>query len=159
VAKLELTRIVSPKGCSRVAFIATASYGIQVQVASGLSWICASFRCSPNVDIMLSSTLFESQTLLSGQKQFKLPPSDLRKNATADSSETPCWHPLFPYRVIAHGFPIRSRKEGRGLELSFENMIAASRCLSFVEYNKGLIAHGLTSILIPIRDLVEDDAI
>jgi hypothetical protein len=46
-----------------------------------------------------------------------------------------------------------------GLEISFENMVAASRCLSFVEYENGLIAHGLTKILIPMSELEQDDAI
>lgn len=108
---------------------------------------------------MLSSTSFESQTVISGQKIFKMYPDDLQRCETAESAIIPCWHPLFPCRVIAHGFPIRNRKEGNGLELSFENMIAASRCLTLTPYDNGLLAHGLSAILIPMQDLKEDDAI
>ncbi|KAG4427014.1 hypothetical protein IFR05_017503, partial [Cadophora sp. M221] len=38
-------------------------------------------------------------------------------------------------------------------------MALASRCLSFVEYDTGLIAHGLTSILIHMTELGKDDAL
>jgi hypothetical protein len=46
-----------------------------------------------------------------------------------------------------------------GLEISFENMATASRCLTFVGYENGLIAHGLISVLIPMKILEKDDAL
>ncbi|KAH6711969.1 hypothetical protein BKA61DRAFT_485641, partial [Leptodontidium sp. MPI-SDFR-AT-0119] len=54
---------------------------------------------------------------------------------------------------------LRDGMSGIGLEISFANMALASRCLSLVEYDDGLIAHGLTSILIPMIELGKDDAL
>ena len=60
---------------------------------------------------------------------------------------------------MAEGFPVTSRSEGIGLEISFADMALASRCLSLVEFDEGLLAHGLTSMLIPMSELTKDDAL
>jgi hypothetical protein len=74
-------------------------------------------------------------------------------------STSACWHALFHNRVVARGFPVLTRFQGVGFEISFQNMAAAGKVLSFVEYENGLIAHGLTSVLIPMKGLYKDDAI
>jgi hypothetical protein len=69
-----------------------------------------------------------------------------------------CWHVLFSHGVIAKGFPIRSRLEGRGLEINFADMALLAKCLSFAEYRDRLVVDGLESLLIPVAEL-QDSAI
>lgn len=73
--------------------------------------------------------------------------------------EKTCWHVLFPHAVIAKGFPIKGRRQGHGLEISFSNMFLMSRSMSFIEYDGGLLSQGLRSLLIPIKLLVDDNAL
>lgn len=73
--------------------------------------------------------------------------------------DRPCWHPLIPHAVIAKGFPIRHRKAGKGLDISFADMALLSQSMSFTEYDEGLIVEGLRSVLIPMEFLHQDDAI
>jgi hypothetical protein len=102
-------------------------------------------------DILGSSRHLKSFSANNGL--IKIRPGMLHKPSIVS-----CWHALFLNRVISSGFPIHARQEGVGLEISFEYMVAASRCLSLLEYDHGLIAHGLTSILIPMAELKKDDA-
>jgi hypothetical protein len=104
---------------------------------------------------MYSSAIVETKKIKAGCYKVVVKSGPLE---SVPPSKT-CWRGLFPYGVIAKGFPIRRRLEGKGLEISFANMALISRCLSFVEYENGLIAHGLTSILIPMNELPQDDAL
>jgi hypothetical protein len=104
---------------------------------------------------MYSSAIIETKKIKAGCYTVVVKSGSLE---SAPPSKA-CWRSLFPYGVIAKGFPIRPRLEGKGLEISFANMALISRCLSFVEYENGLIAHGLTSILIPMNELPQDDAL
>ncbi|KAH8751896.1 hypothetical protein BGZ57DRAFT_728116, partial [Hyaloscypha finlandica] len=61
--------------------------------------------------------------------------------------------------LLLKSIELLSRHQGVGLEISFENMATASRCLTFVGYENGLIAHGLISVLIPMKILEKDDAL
>ncbi|KAN0095215.1 hypothetical protein V8E51_015926 [Hyaloscypha variabilis] len=140
---------------SSVLLKATAAYTTHSQIASALSWICASFRCSSNDEVMMSSIIFDMPKPSAGSDTI----ISIRLDRLHNPLTVSCWHSLFPNRVVSRGFPIHERKEGVGLEIAFEDMIAASRCLSFLEYDDGLIAHGLTNILIPMADLKNDDAI
>jgi hypothetical protein len=155
-AKLHFSRGEGVAGLkSSFCLMAIAAYATQTQIAHALSWMCASFRCSPHAEITMSSTVVDVQKLPSASGAvIAIRPDMLHKPSTVS-----CWHALFPNRVISRGFPIRDRHEGVGLEISFENMVAASRCLSLLEYGNGLIAHGLTSILIPMAELKKDFAI
>jgi hypothetical protein len=139
---------------SRLSLSAIATYPIQVQLASALSWMCSTFRCSSHIDVMISSTSINFRKSPSTGDVIAIHPDVLRKPPVVS-----CWHSLFPQRVVARGFPFSTRQQGVGIEISFDNMAAASRCLSFMEYENGLIAHGLTSILIPMVELEKDDAI
>jgi hypothetical protein len=140
---------------SSFCLMATAAYATHTQIVHALSWMCASFRCSPYDEITMSSTVVDVQKSTSASGAvIAIRPDMLHKPSTVS-----CWHGLFPNRVISRGFPIHDRHEGVGLEISFENMVAASRCLSLLEYDNGLIAHGLTSILIPMAKLKKDFAI
>jgi hypothetical protein len=48
---------------------------------------------------------------------------------------------------------------GKGLEISFADMVLLGQSMSFIEYDEGLIVEGLRSILIPVENLQKDDAI
>jgi hypothetical protein len=104
----------------------------------------------------MSSAVFDVSTCSSTGSGTKL---SIRPDVLHSPSTVSCWHSIFPNRVVSYGFPVHARQEGVGLEISFEHMIAASRCLSFLEYDSGLIAHGLTLILIPMAELKNDNAI
>jgi hypothetical protein len=140
---------------STIHVSALATYEIQVQIASSLSWLSAAFRRSSHVKVMYSSTLVKAKTLGSGKDGIALFPKPLESSPSRNS----CWHSLFPNGTIARGFPIRPRKEGIGLEILFADMVVASKCLSFVEYEGSLIVHGLRNVLIPIGELSKDDAL
>jgi hypothetical protein len=156
-AKLEFILGDNPSdGKPSVSVMATATYTTHSEIASVFSWMCASFRCSPNTEVMISSAVFDVSTYSSTTSSTKL---SIRPDVLHSPSTVSCWHSIFPNRVVSYGFPVRARQEGVGLAISFEHMIAASRCLSLLEYDSGLIAHGLTSILIPMAELKKEDSI
>jgi hypothetical protein len=142
---------------SQARIIVKTSYRTQLQMIWALSWICAAFRHSD-----LGSIAYSSISLKAINK------TEPSKNGTVMLSLTPleqtletgyCWPTLFPTSVVAKNFSAAHRIEGKGLEISFADMVFASKCLSFVEYEKGLIAHGLTSVLLPVSELSKDDAL
>jgi hypothetical protein len=69
-----------------------------------------------------------------------------------------CWHSLFPRAVIAEGFPVKERKQGVGLEISFADIAFLSGSLSIVEFDNRLDVNGLKSLLVPVAKLSDDDA-
>jgi hypothetical protein len=143
---------------SFATFQIIATYDLQLQIISALAWICAAFRQGDRVEISHSSVSLEGKKPLGGESHtgdISLVLDPLENIAAGDA----CWHALFPHCVIAKQFPVPSRKKGKGLEISFADMALASRCLSFVELENGLIAHGLASVLIPVEELPEDDAL
>jgi len=46
-----------------------------------------------------------------------------------------------------------------GLEISFADMTLLARSLNLVEYGMGLVAEGLSTLLIPVKELKEDNAV
>lgn len=134
---------------------ANAVYTTHTQIATAISWMCASFQSSSHTEIMMSSASVVAPEATATDRTA----ITIRPNMLSKPSAESCWHSLFPNRVIARGYPVRPRHEGRGLKITFENMVTASRCLTFVEYEKGLIAHGLISVLIPMKILEKDNAI
>lgn len=128
------------------------SYSISV-----FSWISAAIRYSSHDRISRSATLIEAVKFATSKKVIspKLQPLE----PIQDSGEA-CWQSLFPYAVIATGpFPISERTEGKGLEISFGDMLLMSRSLSFVEFRGGLIVEGLNSLLVPGEELQKDDSL
>jgi hypothetical protein len=125
-------------------------------VISALSWVCAAIRGSKHTTVAHSSTLVEAELPASGEKSVCL---KLRDLDPIRSSGKACWHTIFPYAVIASGFPIHERVEGKGLDISFADMLLMSRSLNFTEYDRGLIVEGLRSLLMPVSELRNDDAI
>jgi hypothetical protein len=75
------------------------------------------------------------------------------------NDEASCWQQLFKHTVVATNFPIPPRSQGMGLEISFADMTLLARSLNLVEYDMGLVAEGLRTLLIPVKELKEDDAV
>ncbi|KAF8859002.1 hypothetical protein BDZ45DRAFT_371254 [Acephala macrosclerotiorum] len=147
-----------------VTMIVWASYRLQGQIAAAASWLSAVLRVSPHQNICKSHVSVRAMRSGASTKQESSEHPKKIIHVTLDPLESimnplTCWHSLFPYNVIAHGFAIRPRLKGHGLEISFANLAFASRCLSFVAYEDGLIAHGLKSVIIPMTELKDDDAI
>jgi hypothetical protein len=166
LAKICLQEVNAPgKGQSTLASMhITTSYSTHWDIISATSWLCASLRFSPSTTVCTSTTsvvarssdiLLDYAKSSANQTVLFFGPNELINVQT----EVPCWHALFPHSVIAHGFQIRDRVEGKGLEISFADMALLSRSLSFTEFQGGLILEGLKSVLIPVAELPEDKAL
>lgn len=90
-----------------------------------------------------------------GNKLF-ISPHPLQTSFGEDIGDN-CWYGLFKDQVVAHGFPIPDRDAGKGLEISFENMTTLARSLDFIEVDNGLVAEGLTTLLVPTLKLDHSD--
>ncbi|CAD6447404.1 9cb629bc-3ff6-47b6-a860-8eeed4fb7b72 [Sclerotinia trifoliorum] len=144
----------------------TASYFVHEKAALALSWLCAALREPSNDFTYYSSVAVQAskKTLAEGSNyNMKSRPRDIITvtprdlHTTLDGTE--CWHTLFPRMVVAKGFPVRKRSQGRGLDISFADMALVAGCLSLVMFDDGLIANGLNSVLIPVGELSDDNAI
>ena len=132
----------------------TASYLEQLQIMSVFSWLCAVTRFSPDIGIAISSTVVKV-VIVDNQRMIKFVPSKLEKA----SSKATCWPQLFPHGVLAQDYPIRDRKQGKGLEIEFADMVMLAGCSSFVEYRKGLVLDGLEYVVIPVDFIATEDAL
>ncbi|KAL8962802.1 MAG: hypothetical protein Q9193_000855 [Seirophora villosa] len=70
-----------------------------------------------------------------------------------------CWLPLFVHTVIAVQFPLPSRGDGVGLEISPVLMAHLAGIVMVVEFQGGMILKGLSTALIPMRRCDEGAAI
>jgi hypothetical protein len=157
---------VEEPGNSTIYILVVADYVSQVQLGKSISWLCAAFRPSPHEGVRRSSVrVMTDQTPRKGKGATPSPNSKSRtirytlRDLEAMSPNKPCWHALFPHGVLAFGFPIRNRTEGVGLEISFADMAVASKSVGLIELNNGLIAHGLRSVLIPMKVLPKEDGV
>jgi hypothetical protein len=166
--QIRAPEFVEEPGKPRIFINVVADYISQVQIGKSISWLCAAFRPSTHESVRRSSVrVMTDQTLrkCKGSRLYPYPDSKSRtikytlRDLEAISPSKSCWHALFPHGILAFGFPIRNRNEGIGLEISFADMAVASRSLSFIELNDGLIAHGLTSVLIPMKNLLKEDGV
>lgn len=131
----------------------TADYESQLQMASALCWLCTAIRYSPSKKLSTSCAFAACNN-----DSIHITQGSLQGPQEALSVEA-CWHTLFPHGVIARGFPIRQRIKGRGLEIPISDMLRIGRCLSFVEYDGGLIGQGLGLLFIPVSEIPDDDAL
>jgi hypothetical protein len=131
----------------------TAEYETQLQMASALCWLCTAIRYSPSEKISTSNAFAAFN-----YDSIRITQGSLTDPQEAFSIEA-CWHTLFPHGVIARGFPIRQRTKGRGLEIPISDMLRIGRCLSFVEYEGGLIGQGLGILFVPVSEVLDDDAL
>ena len=109
-------------------------------------------RHSSNELLSLSEACFKTSTSPKLPFTIELVPLEVCK-------KTSCWHSLFLNAVVTGGFNTPKRTEGRGLEISFGDMVGLSRTLRLVEYNKGTVAEGPQNLLIPIKRLHDDGGI
>ncbi|KAF7863094.1 hypothetical protein EAF04_007177 [Stromatinia cepivora] len=143
----------------------TASHSVHEKAALAISWLCAALREPLKDSTHYSSVSVKAfgKSLAEGSNmksrhprdEIAVTPSDL--HTTLEGTE--CWHTLFPHMVVAQGFPVRGRFQGRGLDISFADMALVAGCLSLVMFDGGLVANGLNSVLIPVEELLDDDAI
>lgn len=151
----------------------SANYEFHIRIVSAMTWLCSAFQHSKNEEIHLSDVLLrkveveskEGSTATVSEKGrncniFLLlnPLKQLGRIQETGSNNT-CWHGLFRNAVIAHDYPIPAWKVAEGLEITFSNMVVWARCLKAIQYNNGLFMDGLGTMLVPIKELIEDDAL
>ena len=124
-------------------------------MTTALSWLCASLRFSPHTALS-SSGVNISKIPLSDDKRLEI--SIRPTNLALSNGAGGCWNILFTQSVIAKGFQIPAREEGKGLEISFRTMEKLAGILHWVEYDRGLVGEGLNTLLVPIKLLGKDQA-
>ena len=137
---------------SAANFAVLASIEDHVQIALALKWLCAAIRYSSSESLSLSKTRITTTNTSTSSFTIDLTPLTVTK-------ETSCWHSLFLHTVVASGFSIPKRTEGQGLEISFSDMVVLSRTLRLVEYDRGSIAEGSQTLLIPIKRLSDNSGV
>ncbi|KAH0537053.1 hypothetical protein FGG08_006123 [Glutinoglossum americanum] len=130
-------------------------FSAQVEVAEALAWISTAIRIS-NGQGPSSSEVTISHRVGAGSNNTEYFDLRLGKLRPIDSSQQMCWHPLFAHGIIAAGFPIRGRRQGRGLEIASQTMSYLAGAASPTGYNNGLVLEGSSTILVPTK-LLEDD--
>ncbi|TGO45429.1 hypothetical protein BCON_0393g00010 [Botryotinia convoluta] len=146
---------------------ALAKYDTHQTLISAMSWLCSALRISNQDDLCQSSVLVKNiwdtdrtKPFTSENERFDiiLILNDLCP-FPKNKGDSGCWYILFPRMVVAQGFPVKQRSHGRGLEISFPDMALVTGCLSLVMFDGGLVANGLNSVLFPVEELLEDNAI
>jgi len=138
-----------------VNITAIASHAVHQDLINAISWMTAALRHSPHDRVSYSTSLVEVRKHTGEERSLSIKAMEIQEIQASQA----CWHPIFPHAVIAKGFPYRSRIEGEGLEISFANMVHMSRGWDFVEFDEGFLIEGLTSLLIPVSNLLKDDAL
>lgn len=132
----------------------TASYEIQVHIASALSWLTSAIRYSDHDGLCLSKP-----NVCVVRRQEHISIIRIENHPLVLVHQPSCWHALFKHSVIAKGFPIRTRQQGHGLEIPIADAFHLAGTLKLIDYEDGFIAKGLCGALIPIKDNQFDDAI
>jgi hypothetical protein len=132
----------------------TASYEIQVHIASALSWLTSAIRYSDHDGLCLSKPNVRIVTRPEYASLIRIENCPL-----VPVHQPSCWHALFTNSVIAKGFPISPRQQGHGLEIPIADAFHLAGSLKLIDYEDGLLAKGLCGALIPIKDNQFDDAI
>ena len=133
-------------------FVIIGSADFIAETGEILSWMGAVFRPSPKEGVVYECT--------PSVNNFKYQESNLfldiytSKSCTieyslieAGTSLAHCWHGLFQYAVVAHGFPIMKRSNSvEGLEMSLGMMLALCRARHIGQYNGKIIIKGFSSM-------------
>jgi hypothetical protein len=133
-------------------FTVEAAFDDHHDILSAISWICAAVRHGETEGLSVSKVYLETTPASDEHPRVLLklcPLTPIDENGS-------CRQSLFAHTVIAYDFPISSRQEGQGLELSFQDMLILARSLRLTLYDSGLVAEGLDTLLIPIKDLDKD---
>jgi len=117
-------------------------------MSATLTWLAASIRYSEAKELSGSHS---SIVLLHANEGlcFQIQCLPLEKTTGQEA----CWHQLFACMVIATGYPIRARHQGKGLEISYRLMTAMARTNLVTERDHGLVARGLQFMLVPTKVL------
>ncbi|PQE19806.1 pfs domain protein [Rutstroemia sp. NJR-2017a WRK4] len=150
---------------SEISALVTSSYRLHEKIIAAFSWLCSALRFAPEDITYQSAVEVQCSPKITKDKghdileaaNITLELSKLQEFASTSDSD--CWRSLFPGMVIAYGFPVKKRFEGKGLEISFANMAMAARILSLVEFDEGLVGNGLSTVLVPVKELTKDNAI
>jgi hypothetical protein len=137
---------------TRVSVI--ASYELQVHIGSALSWLTSAIRYSEDDGLCLSEPTLR---VIRRSEQSSL--IRIENLPLIPVYQPSCWHALFTNSVIAHGFPIRIRQEGVGLEIPIADAFHLAGSLKLIDHDDGLLAKGLCGILVPIKEHQSDEAI
>lgn len=125
-----------------------------------LAWLAATLRFPTHEWLSLSEvTLHHLPSERRGQICFDIHLRDCRR---VTLQYPLCWHKLFGQIVVTSGFPIRARdKEGKavGLEITPSLMVNLAGIVSEAVHGKGLILRGLSSTLIPTKNVQADSGI
>lgn len=132
----------------------TASYEIQVHIASALSWLTSAIRYSDHGGLCLSKP-----NVCTVRRQEHASIIRIENHPLMPVHQPSCWHALFKKSVIAKGFPIRTRQQGHGLEIPIADAFHLAGTSKLIGYEDGFLAKGLCGALIPIKDNQFDDAI
>lgn len=119
-----------------------------VEVVQQLAWIGASFRTSTDDQIEYCEAIVcrsESDTLSPGALTITF------ENKRLEKEQVACWHSLFCNATIATGFPIPSRGDEIGLEISLEMMAALGGATHAFEFEGGLIVKGHSTAFVPTK--------
>ncbi|KAB5554433.1 hypothetical protein GE09DRAFT_1120954 [Coniochaeta sp. 2T2.1] len=122
-------------------------------VLEQLAWLACVFRPSSS-----QSPICESSVRLSldSVKGHQLLLQELTPFPDPLYPVTPCWTLAIPTAVIATGFPIRQRNEGRGVEISFDLMASLLRVSAVSEIQGRQALVGPSNVVVPSGPLLED---
>ena len=114
-----------------------------IGVGQQLAWLSAVFRI-PNEGKFARSDFIICETPDFNVFNLKLP-----QLQDIEAIPQACWHPLFLNGVLAHGFPIKPRDGEVGVELPFEAMTFFAGIIGPMEYKRGLVLKGFSTIIFP----------
>ncbi|KAB5525635.1 hypothetical protein GE09DRAFT_476921 [Coniochaeta sp. 2T2.1] len=122
-------------------------------VLEQLAWMACVFRPSSS-----QSPICESRVRLSldSVKGHQLLLHELTPYPGPLYPAAPCWTLAIPAAVIATGFPIRQRNEGRGVEISFDLMASLLRVSAVLEIQRRQALVGPSNVVVPSGPLLED---
>lgn len=120
-----------------------AAFETCVHLAVLLSWLCATIRYSKH------------ELLCRSEVNWKIEDSSLIILPTPLSAveRRTCWHDLFMYSVVATQFEIPVRQQGKGLEITFSDMMALSRALRMLELRDCVVAEAPQNLLVVMNKM------
>ncbi|KAM3070518.1 hypothetical protein ACMFMG_010339 [Clarireedia jacksonii] len=135
-----------------------------LSIIEQIAWFTAILRKGTPNDLTISTTIFrknldEKKTF--GRSDFELFPKTLALNdtisdATQDDTTSTCWHHLFRGSVLAFGFLISDRNEGKGVEIPFELMVNLANITTTIGLDEGRAILAGHSVMLFPTGLLED---
>jgi hypothetical protein len=125
-------------------------------MAQVLAWIGSAFSNSPFGEDLAYRVPSVAQTrnarALSDSESFTKVSFDISfEHEPLHETETACWLPLFNGMTIVTGFPIPSRGEEIGLEISLELLAAIAGVSHVTKFQDGLVMKAFSSLILPVQ--------